>query len=207
MYAGKVERTIRGWTKAGVSDEDIVKLLVFGGFDSVVSILQTEGYSARRLVFDDFLYWLHGSSHPDKTTTSRNRQDNRIAKVAVGKRRSESRILEHVATNEQQQSQSHLTRIDCTVYPRLNHWNISQVSKYLPDLQSFFTKSAERLILKKDYRFSESRDLPSSMAFISWAFSNNAVGTHLDSDEDGHATVDYTSDLNVQDVELNRGNI
>ena len=183
---------IRGWTKPGVADEDIVKLLIFSGLDGVVHILRTKGYSARRSVFDDFLNWIRGSSCDDNTVISGDSQDDQREAFTLSQHRS---ICQQ------------LPRIDCTFYPTLSRATISRVSKHVPSLQSLFVAPAERIILEKDTRFSETRELPSLMELICWAFSHKDDElAYLDAGGGNDDIAGYVLAFSNQAVGLNGGN-
>ena len=184
-----------------------MKLLIFGGFDKVAHILRTRGYNARRLIFDEFVHWLYGSPYPSEAAVFQSQQDNRSRRAVRTKALKESNISEHIAMHEEQQTASHLPKINCATYPRLSQDNIVRVSEDLPHLQDIFVKAAERIILQKNPKFSEPHDLPSLMKFTEWAFTSGVSTRQLEGDEDSGDTADYTSVLNDQDVDFDGDSI
>lgn len=54
-YAGRFERSLRGWSKTPASQDDIVKVLVLGGIREVKRIIEIKTYAARRKSLDEFI--------------------------------------------------------------------------------------------------------------------------------------------------------
>ena len=54
-YAGRFERTLRGWRKTPASQADIVKVLLLGGIPEVKRIFAIKTYAARRSALDEFI--------------------------------------------------------------------------------------------------------------------------------------------------------
>ncbi len=54
-YAGRFERTLRGWSKAPATQTDIAKVLLLGGLGEVERIIKHKTYAARRTALDEFI--------------------------------------------------------------------------------------------------------------------------------------------------------
>ncbi|KAI9717405.1 MAG: hypothetical protein M1812_004757 [Candelaria pacifica] len=54
-YAGRLERSVRGWKKPPPSEDDIVKVLLAGGLPEVNRIFHVQTYAERRRSIEDFV--------------------------------------------------------------------------------------------------------------------------------------------------------
>ncbi|KAI9799173.1 MAG: hypothetical protein M1833_004213 [Piccolia ochrophora] len=54
-YAGRLERSLRGWSREGPTEDDFAKVLMIGGLSEVARIWNINAYDDRRKALDDWL--------------------------------------------------------------------------------------------------------------------------------------------------------
>ena len=69
-YAGRLERTLRGWRKTPASEGDIVKVLLLGGIEEVNRLIEIKTYSARRKALDEFIGGLTSPKQDDSASST-----------------------------------------------------------------------------------------------------------------------------------------
>lgn len=58
-YAGVLERTLRGWSRAPASRKDMVKVFVFGGLREIKNVMSCPNYNARLKALDAYIVDLY----------------------------------------------------------------------------------------------------------------------------------------------------
>ena len=205
-FAESVERTLRNWNEPGASDEDIIKLLVFGGLDAVADVSSIKGYSARRSALKTILgridsYAGLASVSPKQRRLSLPRRSSHTGE----KPQDHVSRLYDTPTQETQAPESTLPKINCTILPKVSPGTAAQMLEQLPDMDNLFRHPAESVILSRVPNL-QAGNVPSTMSYITWAltrdplrFASEIVGTELQNE---------VAEMQAEaEAEINGGNV
>ncbi|KAI4141723.1 MAG: hypothetical protein L6R39_005214 [Caloplaca ligustica] len=74
-YATSLERRLRGWTKPSATDQQVMKLVVFGGLDAIKRIMVIQSYNMRIKALDQWLEFLTATEPPNNSHVVGDRTD------------------------------------------------------------------------------------------------------------------------------------
>lgn len=129
-YAGRFERTLRGWRKTPASQDDIVKVLLLGGIPKVKRIIEIKTYSARIKALDEFLQGLSSTKNEDGA-----RPDGVVAEPPIALSSSPALVANSV---------------ERFVTAFLNEEGLSRISGSFPELRDIWSRTAENILLEKN---------------------------------------------------------
>ena len=179
-YAGKLERTLRGWGKKPATREDLVKLMVLGGLEEVKNILGTSSYRAGRNTLNNFLSCALPSKEQKRATRQyfpclarEGASRPSVKKVRAAAEEEEKGpvscdVVPAVGAANHSRPYQALSKISCSVMPRLGIDTTSDVCRFLPEsdsIWSIWTTTAERHIIERGVIQSRG-ELPTLRQFV-----------------------------------------
>lgn len=129
-YAGRLERSLRGWGKTPASQDDIVKVLLVGGIREVKRIIEIKSYAARRKALDEFIETLTLPKEDDDTRSNRVVSEPPIA----------------LSSNPALVANS----VERFVTAFLDEESLSRISRSFPELREIWSRTAENILLEKN---------------------------------------------------------
>ncbi|KAI9867768.1 MAG: hypothetical protein M1830_005746 [Pleopsidium flavum] len=145
-YAGRFERSLRGWSQTPASQDDIVKVLLLGGIKEVMRIIEVKTYAARRKALDGFI---EGLKLPKE-----DRADGNGINVVTEPPIAFSPNSGHVANSAER-----------FVTAFLNEEMVDRISPALPELRHMWSHTAEATLLDKGVIRSV-HEIPTTREFI-----------------------------------------
>jgi hypothetical protein len=136
-YAGTVERSLRGWRRAPASNDDIVKLLIFGNLPAVWRVMTKSTYNTRVEALDTAMHDLTLPSPPTSPGTS-NRSVLKTARPSLVPMPSRS-LLPTIGFID---TDSIIKPLEPSVF--------IAASSTLPPIHDLWQRTAQRLLLSKE---------------------------------------------------------
>ncbi len=127
-YAGRLERSLRGWSKTPASQDDIVKVLLLGGLRVVNRIIGIKTYAARRKALDDFI---EGLTLPKEDNSTRSNGVVSEPPIALS---SDPALVAN--------------SVERFVTAFLNDGGSSETSHSFPELREIWSRTAENRLLE-----------------------------------------------------------
>lgn len=128
-YAGRLERSLRGWSKTPASQDDIAKVLLLGGIREVKRIIEVKTYAARRTALDEFIGGLTLSKGDEIT-----RSNGVVSEPPIALSSSPALVANSV---------------ERFVTAFLNEENLSEIAHSFPELREIWSRTAETILLEK----------------------------------------------------------
>lgn len=144
-YAGRLERSLRGWSKTPASQDDIVKVLLLGGIREVKQIIEIKTYSARRKALDDFIEGLTLPKEDDLT-----RPNGVVSEPPIA-----------LSSNPALVANS----VERFVTAFLDEEGLNHISRSFPELREIWSHTVESLLLEKNI-INSVYEIPTMREFI-----------------------------------------
>ncbi|MCJ1226332.1 hypothetical protein MMC12_002982 [Toensbergia leucococca] len=179
-YAGKMERSLRGWRQKPATSAEMAKLVVLGGLEAVAEVVKCDSYRARRTTLDKFLSRvLPPEEHDQRAKRSLPLLSSRISTSADTtniKKKAKSIVKSDVTASQ--------NKTPCLIMLPLNPNEAFELSNSLPDFNNLWYHAATKVLIKNGTVDSDD-DLPCTRRFITYLETTREVENGDEHGNDG----------------------